>query len=85
VAILGATTMQCTKSGEPLGSILEQTLEVCGACYFSRRYRAGLGPTSLVVGVDPIDMIRVEETAGEVRDQGELQKATWPIITEALV
>jgi hypothetical protein len=71
MAISRAMPMQCTECGEPLVSILERALEVCGACDFSRRYRAGLRAKSPVVGGDPMDLTRLEQTAEEARDQGE--------------
>jgi hypothetical protein len=77
VAILEATTMQCTECGEPLVSILEQTLEVCGPCLFSRRYRAGLQATSPFAGARPIGMTRLGEVAEKVLAQDEPPKATY--------
>jgi hypothetical protein len=71
MAISRAMLMQCTDCGEPLVSILDRAMEVCGACDFSRRYRAGLLAKSRVVGGDPMDLTRLEQTAEKARGQGE--------------
>jgi hypothetical protein len=76
MAISGAMPMQCTGCGEPLVTILERALEVCGACDFSRRYRAGRWATSRVAGVDPRGTARREEMAEKVRDRGERLRAS---------
>jgi hypothetical protein len=72
MGILGAIPMQRVECREPLVSILERTLVVCGACDFSRRYRAGIPAASPVAGVDPSDRTRAGETAEKAGDRGEL-------------
>jgi hypothetical protein len=71
MAISRAMLMQCTGCGEPLLSILERAMEVCGACDFSRRYRAGLLANTPVVGGGPMDLTRSEQTAEKARYRGE--------------
>jgi hypothetical protein len=63
--------MQCAGCGESLITVLERALEVCGACDFSRRYRAGLLANTPVVGGGPMDLTRTEPTAEKARDRGE--------------
>jgi hypothetical protein len=71
MAISRAMPMQCAECGEPLVTVLERALEVCGACDFSRRYRAGRRANSPVVGAGPMDLTRSEPWAEKARDRGE--------------
>jgi hypothetical protein len=71
MAISRAMPMQCTECGEPLVTPLERALEVCGACDFSRRYRAGRRANSPAAGGGPTDLTRTEQTAQEARERGE--------------
>jgi hypothetical protein len=71
MAISRAMPMQCAECGEPLVTALERAMEVCGACDFIRRYRAGLRANTPVVGGGPMDLTRSERTAEKARDRGE--------------